>query len=685
MLWIIPALPLAAVLLSLLLGDRLGKAGTSWLACGAVGLAFLAAVRAVAAVAALPVEERHLVETAWTWMRVGDFHADVAFLLDPLSAVMVLIVTGVGFLIHVYSTGYMADDPSYRRFFLYLNLFMFAMLTLVLADNFLLMFVGWEGVGLCSYLLIGFWYEKHSATEAGKKAFIVNRIGDFGFILGVLFLIAWTGSVDYERVFTVAPHLFEPGSPSLPAALGALFSGHGLPVVTVLTLLMFLGATGKSAQIPLFTWLPDAMEGPTPVSALIHAATMVTAGVYMVARSHVLFLLSPASLEVVAVIGAATALMAATIGLAQNDIKRVLAYSTVSQLGYMFFACGVGGFGAGIFHVMTHAFFKALLFLGAGSVIFGLHHEQDMRKMGGLSGRMPVTHATMLIACIAIAGIPPLAGFWSKDEILAQAFATGHFGIWLAGVLGAVMTAFYMFRLYVLTFQGAPRFEEHGVPSLHEAHVAAEHAMHAHGGHADEHGHGDRHGHGGPVKESPASMTLPLSILAVLSVVGGFLGMGKPFLPGESFLARWLAPVMEGGAPPVPVHELSPGTEWGLMALSVAVAAFGIFMAFQTYLRTPALATDLRERFAGLHRLLENKYWVDELYDTIAVRPVHRIAEGLWRFWDAKVVDGLVNGTGYVMEGFSSILRLLQTGYVGTYALWLALGVLALILHFLRS
>ncbi|HEV2106593.1 MAG TPA: NADH-quinone oxidoreductase subunit L, partial [Candidatus Eisenbacteria bacterium] len=437
LLWIVPALPLAAVLVNLLLGDRLGRRGTGWLACGAVGLAFLAALRAVLQLAALPPAARTLVETCWTWMRVGDFQARVAFLLDPLSAVMVLVVTGVGALIHVYSTGYMAHDPGFRRFFLYLNLFMFAMLTLVLADNYLLMFVGWEGVGLCSYLLIGFWYERPAAAEAGKKAFIVNRIGDFGFMLGVFTLIAWTGSVDFERVFAAAPSVFAAG---------------GL-AVTAATLLLFLGATGKSAQIPLYTWLPDAMEGPTPVSALIHAATMVTAGVYMLARSHVLFALAPATLEVVAVIGAATALMAATIGLAQNDIKRVLAYSTVSQLGYMFFACGVGAFGAGIFHLMTHAFFKALLFLGSGSVIHALNGEQDLRRMGGLARKLPWTHATMLVATLAIAGIPPFAGFFSKDEILSAAFASGHFGVWLAGLAGAGLTALYMFRLYVLTFR----------------------------------------------------------------------------------------------------------------------------------------------------------------------------------------------------------------------------------------
>jgi len=412
----------------------------------------------------------------------------------------------------------------------------------------------------------------------------------------------------------------------------------------------------------------------------------VTAGVYMVARSHVLFLMSPATLEVVAIVGAATALMAATIGLAQNDIKRVLAYSTVSQLGYMFFACGVGAFGAGIFHVMTHAFFKALLFLGAGSVIYGMHHEQDMRKMGGLASRMPVTHATMLIATIAIAGIPPFAGFFSKDEILSQAFATGHYAVWFAGVLGAVLTAFYMFRLYVLTFRGAPRFDEQAAPALHDAHVAAEHAAH---GHADAHGHGaddhgHDHGHGGPVTESPWSMTLPLSVLAVLSVVGGFVGM--PFQQGGHVLERWLRPVMEGGGvAPVPVHELSRAAEWGLIGVSVAVAAFGIFMAFQAYLVNPGLATALRARFAGLHHVLDNKYFVDEFYGATVVSPVHRFSVVLWQFWDEVVVDGIVNGVGQVTEVCSGILALFQTGNVGTYALFLALGVLALFLHFLRS
>ena len=633
LLWIIPALPLAAVMLNLVVGDRLGKRGTTVLACGSVIVAFGFALRAVLHLAGLPEAERHVTEFCWTWMRVGDFSADVSFLLDPLSAVMVLVVTGVGSLIHVYATGYMSHDPSFRRFFLYLNLFMFAMLTLVLADNYLLLFVGWEGVGLCSYLLIGFWYERPSAAEAGKKAFIVNRIGDFGFMLGAFMLIAATGSLNFDRVFAAAPHVFAAGG-------GA---------ITLATLLMFLGATGKSAQIPLFTWLPDAMEGPTPVSALIHAATMVTAGVYMLARSHVLFQLAPASMEVVAVIGAATALMAATIGLAQNDIKRVLAYSTVSQLGYMFMACGVGAFGAGIFHVMTHAFFKALLFLGAGSVIHALSDEQDMRRMGGLASKLPWTHATMAVATLAIAGVPFFSGFFSKDEILTDAFASGHFGIWAVGIVGAALTAFYMTRLYVLTFRGSSRL-------THEA----EHHLH----------------------ESPPAMIAPLVVLAVLSFVGGYVGL--PFQEGGHLFARWLRPVLEAGGVGPAHHELSRGAEWSLLLVSVLVAFGGIGMAFQAYLANPALATSLRERFGGFHRLLEHKYWVDEVYDTIVVQPFMAASQWLWRVWDSMVVDGLVNGVGLTLELGSGMLKLVQTGFVGTYALWIALGVIALFLHFMR-
>ena len=634
-LWMIPALPLAAVGLNLLLGHRLGRRGVGWLACASVGLAFALAVRAVLELAALPADHRILIDSVYTWFQVGDFSADVAFQLDPLSAVMALVVTGVGFLIHVYSTGYMAHDPSIRRFFLYLNLFTFAMLTLVLADNFLLMFVGWEGVGLCSYLLIGFWYERPAAAAAGKKAFVVNRIGDYGFLLGMLALATLGGSLNYGRLFADAPRVFE----------------YGGAAITLATLCLFLGATGKSAQIPLYTWLPDAMEGPTPVSALIHAATMVTAGVYMVARCHALFQLAPVALETVAVVGAATALLAATIGIAQNDIKRVLAYSTVSQLGYMFMACGVGAFGAGIFHLMTHAYFKALLFLGAGSVIHALSNEQDLRKMGGLARRLPWTHATMLVATLAIAGLPPLAGFFSKDEILAAAFASGHRGVWLVGLVGAVLTAFYMFRLYILCFRGESRLAPE-----------AEHHLH----------------------ESPPSMIVPLVVLAALAVAGGWIGL--PMQPGGHLLARWLGPVFESGAPAPGAgpHELSAEAEWILIAVSVAAAAAGIAAAFQLYLRRPAAAGALQQRYARVHRLLLHKYWVDEIYDSTVVRFFAWLAGWFWRFWDEKIVDGLVNGIAYLFEGASAVLRLFQTGFVGTYALFFTLGVAAVLFHFLR-
>jgi NADH-quinone oxidoreductase subunit L len=543
---------------------------------------------------------------------------------------MVLVVTGVGFLIHVYSVGYMDHDASFRRFFLYLNLFMFSMLTLVLAANFLVMFVGWEGVGLCSYLLIGFWMERPSAAKAGMKAFVVNRIGDYGFLLGMLTIFTWTGSLDYGRVFAAAP---------------AVFAGATL-AITFATLALFLGATGKSAQIPLYTWLPDAMEGPTPVSALIHAATMVTAGVYMVARCHVLFGMAPFSLETVAVIGAATALFAATIGVAQNDIKRVLAYSTVSQLGYMFFACGVGAFGAGIFHLMTHAFFKALLFLGAGSVIHALSGEQDMRRMGGLAGRLPWTHGVMLVACIAIAGIPPFAGFFSKDEILSSAFASGHYGVWIAGLLAALLTAFYMFRLYILTFRGSSRL-------THEA----EHHLH----------------------ESPPVMIAPLVVLAVLSIVGGFVGL--PFQEGGHVLERWLEPVFAAGPGAHAVPSLGAGAEWALILVSVVVALLGIGLAFRTYAK--AAGEPVAEKMPRVYDVLEHKYWIDELYDTLFVRPTRALAEVFWRFWDEKIVDGTVNGVAYVVEWASAVLRVFQTGFVGTYALFLTIGVAALIAHFL--
>ncbi|MCX6830469.1 MAG: NADH-quinone oxidoreductase subunit L, partial [candidate division Zixibacteria bacterium] len=527
-LYLIPLFPLIGFLLNGLFIGRLHKRVISLIACGSVGLSFLLGVKFFFDLLSLPENARIIGQVLFTWISSGEFNVNIGFLFDPLSAVMVLVVSGVGFLIHLYSIGYMHDDSGYGRYFTYLNLFVFSMLTLVLADNYLLMFVGWEGVGLCSYLLIGFWYEKKSAADAGKKAFIVNRIGDFGFLLG-LFIIFWqTGSLNFAAVFEKAPVVF--------------MAGGGL--ITAATLLLFLGAAGKSAQIPLYVWLPDAMEGPTPVSALIHAATMVTAGVYMIARSNILYTLAPVSLSVVAVVGMATALFAATIALAQNDIKRVLAYSTISQLGYMFTACGVAAFSAGIFHLMTHAFFKALLFLGAGSVIHALSGQQDMRHMGGLKRHLPATYLTFLIATLAIAGIPGLSGFFSKDEILWKAFSSdyGSPWLWAVGLFTAMLTAFYMFRLVFLTFFGEERLDHHAKAHLHE---------------------------------SPKIMTVPLSILAVLSVIGGYIGI--PYvLGGSNQFEKFLEPVMREHPAAESAQALSASvhngnTEMILMVVSVAL------------------------------------------------------------------------------------------------------------------
>ena len=534
---LVPLFPLLAVLANLLFGRNMSEKAVGIMGSGAVGASFLAAVVSVLGLISLDPGHRVVEVILYQWFSSGTFAVDIGFLLDPLSSVMILVVCGVGFLIHVYSIGYMHHDKGFSRYFLYLNLFVFAMLLLVLGNSYLLLFVGWEGVGLCSYLLIGFWHHKDSAADAGKKAFIVNRIGDFGFMLGMLFIAITFGTLNFTKVFAEAPHHFNAGD----------------PLVILITLLLFLGACGKSAQIPLHIWLPDAMEGPTPVSALIHAATMVTAGVYMVCRSHVLYNLAPETLLVVAVVGCLTAFFAGTIALVQNDIKRVLAYSTVSQLGYMFLAAGVGAYTAAIFHLMTHAFFKALLFLGAGSVIHALSDEQDIRKMGGLRKIMPTTYKTFVIASLAIAGIPPLAGFMSKDEILYSTFNSTHPGmapilLWSMGLLTAFMTAFYMFRLVYKTFHGESRMD----PEV------------------------EKHAH-----ESPSVITVPLSILAVLSAFGGFLGI--PIFLKANVMHNWLAPVFNaagghgeeaGGA----VHH-SLTTELGLMALSVAVATGGILLA----------------------------------------------------------------------------------------------------------
>jgi NADH-quinone oxidoreductase subunit L len=537
---------------------------------------------------------------------------------------MILVVSGVGFLIHLYSIGYMHEDPDYPRFFTYLNLFTFSMLMLVLANNYLLLYVFWEAVGLCSYLLIGFWFEKQSAADAGKKAFIVNRVGDFGFALGVMLLWTTLGTLQYDQVFASAPA-------QLPAG--------GL-VVTAITLLLFLGATGKSAQIPLFVWLPDAMEGPTPVSALIHAATMVTAGVYMVARSAPLFELAPVSLTVVAWIGGLTAVFAATIALVQNDIKRIVAYSTISQLGYMFLGCGVGAYAAAIFHLMTHAFFKALLFLGSGSVIHGLSGEQDIRKMGGLRKHMPVTAWTFLIAALANAGIFPLAGFWSKDEILYGAIAGGQVAVWALGAGGAFLTALYMLRCYYVVFEGSSRVDTHAAHHLHE---------------------------------SPPVMAVPLVILALFSAGVGFVG----FPPEHGAYHRFVEPVF-AAARGAEAHAAPVGAV-PMAILSLAIAVGGVLVATRFYVWRPEIPARMAERYSKAYRVLLNKYYVDELYDALIVEPIRRGSFWLWRKFDEPVIDGSVNGVASVVRVGSLVLRRVQTGYVMNYVLSFIVGVVAIL------
>lgn len=636
-LFLVPLLPFAGFLVNGLLLGKLPKPVISLVACGTVGLSFVLSLLLFFDLKALPVDGRIIEQVLFTWIPLGgQFHVNMGFMLDPLSAVMILVVSGVAFLIHVYSIGYMSHDPSYGRFFTYMNLFTFAMLTLVLADNFLLMFVGWEGVGLCSYLLIGFWHERKSASDAGKKAFIVNRIGDFGFLIG-MFIIFWqVGSLDFRVVMERAPEVF-------------VFGGG---VITAVGILLFIGATGKSAQLPLYVWLPDAMEGPTPVSALIHAATMVTAGVYMIARTNVLYMMAPNAMLVVAIVGGLTAFYAATIGLAQNDIKRVLAYSTVSQLGYMIMACGVAAFTAGIFHLMTHAFFKALLFLGAGSVIHAMSDEQDMRKMGGLRKYMPATFWTFLIATLAIAGIPGMSGFFSKDEILWKAFSSpqGHWLFWALGFITAGLTAFYMFRLVYMTFFGKERMDEKTRSHLHE---------------------------------SPKSMTVPLAVLAVLSVVGGWVGIPHVFGAINQF-EHWLEPVMNAGHHVAASHVLAvagdhAGTEISLMVITVILVLASIFAAYTFYNRKPEMATRWREKLSGMHHLIYNKYFVDEIYGAVIVRPVIYLSLFFWKIVDVIIIDGTLNGLATVYGDISKTLRTAQTGQLRGYATIFVAGVVVLI------
>jgi NADH-quinone oxidoreductase subunit L len=632
MLLLIPLLPLVGFVLNASLGRRISKAASGGVACGAMTGAFVISLAAVARLLALAPEERVISQQVFSWIASGDLNAPFTLRLDPLAAVMILVITGIGLLIHIYSTAYMDEEPApeFARYFSYLNLFAAFMLVLVLGSNFLVMFVGWEGVGLCSYLLIGFWHRKKSATDAGKKAFIVNRIGDFAFVLGVLLAFVRFGSLDFREIAeSVAPLAPE-------TAFG---------VISAITLLLFIGATGKSAQIPLFVWLPDAMEGPTPVSALIHAATMVTAGVYMIGRNAALFSHAPQTLAIVAIVGVATALMAGTIALVQNDIKRVLAYSTVSQLGYMFLAMGVGAYGAGIFHLYTHAFFKALLFLGSGAVIHALGGEQDLRRMGGLKDQLPITYWTFLIGSLAIAGVPGLAGFFSKDEILFWTFAGGHPLLWTIGLLTSLLTAVYMFRLMFLAFHG------------------------------DKGDRGDHtEGHGSHLHDAPPAMAIALIVLAVGSVVAGYAGLGGRF---EDFLEPSFA---------VGTAETAgdAGLEITLMAASSIVAIAGVGLAVYFFLKRRDAADRLAERFAGIHRVLERKYYVDEIYDTVVVQPIQVVStNGLWKGLDVRVIDGAVNGVADIVRGGGESLRRLQTGSVRAYAASLFLGVVMVLGYYL--
>ena len=681
-LWVIPLLPLAGAAINGLFGRYLKKPVVS-----AVALLFTAASFIWALWAVLQTQHMklpHIESLSVPWIAAGGFSAPFGFYLDQLAIVMVLVVTGVGFLIHVYSVGYMAHEGGYYRFFAYLNLFMFFMLTLVLANNYLLMFVGWEGVGLASYLLIGFFFLKDSAANAGKKAFIVNRIGDFAFLIGMFLIIQHFGTLNFDGVFGAVSNL----SPE---------TGWGL--LTAIALCLMFGATGKSAQIPLYVWLPDAMEGPTPVSALIHAATMVTAGIYMIARSSAIFGRAPHALEVVAVIGCLTAIFAATMGMAQTDIKRVLAYSTVSQLGYMFMACGVAAYSAGIFHLMTHAFFKALLFLGAGSVIHALGGEQDMRRMGGLRRAIPWTFWVMTIATFAIAGFPPLAGFFSKDEILGKAFASPSGGpiLWAVGLITAGLTSFYMFRLWFMTFFGKLKLGEVDVGE--EAHSATAPVHAGHGAAAHSHGHAGDDVHGG-IHESPWIMLAPLVVLAVGSVVAGWVGI-PGFPQGPNAFDRFLAPAIHSTASAetaalasekASVSQQQPEApesgeelrEWLLAGTSVMVALIGFYLAWLLYYKRPELPDRITARIHGIYLMVLHKYYIDEGYGAIFVKPLLALSTVVfWKGIDQGVIDGMVNGLGTGSKEIGNELRRMQSGNIRSYAAWVAAGGAAVIAYML--
>jgi len=651
--WLIPMFPAIGFLINGFFGRRYSKKVVGWVACSALGLSFLTSILIFFELIGRPPTERVFEKVIFDWVVSGSFQTVIGYQIDPLSILMALVVSGVSFFIHIYSLGYMHDDPGYSRYFTYLNLFVFMMLNLILANNFLLMFVGWEGVGLCSYLLIGFWFEKDSAANAGKKAFVVNRVGDFGFILGMFLLFTSLGkhgiwTLDFTEVFANVNKL-------------------DTATVTAITILFFIGACGKSAQIPLYVWLPDAMEGPTPVSSLIHAATMVTAGVYMIARCNVLYSMAPISMAIVAIVGVATAIYTASIGFCQNDIKKVLAYSTISQLGYMFLGVGVGAFSAGIFHLMTHAFFKGLLFLGAGSVMHALSGELDMRKMGALRKKIPITFWTFFIATLAIAGVPGLSGFFSKDEILWQAFSSshGHFVLWLVAAIAAGMTAFYMFRALFMTFFGQSRVDEHVAHHIHE---------------------------------SPKIMTVPLMVLAVLSIIGGYIGVPH-VLGGANHIHEFLAPVLGGGAEPAKAHAgisiltqawASGGEGAGhqaalellMMVISVVIALIGIGIAYLFYVKNPALPKLLAERWKGLYKLIFNKYYVDELYEILFIKSLKGLGTGLWKGFDDFVIDGTINGIAYLIGWLSGVMRRMQTGLVQNYAFSMVIGGIVLVAYY---
>ncbi len=621
---LVPILPLVGFLLVSLNNKRFVHGVTSIIACGSVFASFGISVSLFIQLLIAP-EGTEFNVTLFNWISAGGFSASFSFLIDPLSSLMLLIITGVGFLIHVYSIGYMHGDEGYNRFFAYLNLFVFFMLVLVMGSNYLLMFIGWEGVGLCSYLLIGFWFKNQDYNDAANKAFIMNRVGDLGLVLGVILIFVHFGSVNYSDVFANA-------------------SSIDSQTLTLITVLLFIGAMGKSAQIPLYTWLPDAMAGPTPVSALIHAATMVTAGIYMVARNNVLYTLSPVALELVLYTGLITAVFAATIAVAQNDIKKVLAYSTVSQLGLMFVALGLGAYASGIFHMATHAFFKALLFLCAGSVIHALQNEQDIRNMGGLRKYLPITFFTFLVGVLAISGIPPFAGFFSKDEILANAFSHSYL-VWGVAAFASLLTSFYMFRLFFLTFYGTERAGEKAMSHIHE---------------------------------SPASITIPLSILAVLSFAGGFMGVPEA-LGGSHGLSEFLAPVFATSLSLVQHHHLDHATEYMLMGTIVGLTIVMIMIAYVVYVGKKTVPVAESQRLGAVHNTVYNKYFVDEVYNAIVVKPLYWLSETFDAVVERLGIDRLVNGVGGSVVWGGKTFRLLQNGGIGFYIFAMVIGVIVLL------